>query len=57
MLKPKKIEIINSRDCIRCGACIVQCPFEALSFITPTGKIIQPKTVRTYKLNLSGKRT
>ncbi|MHA1115021.1 MAG: HgcAB-like fusion protein [Candidatus Heimdallarchaeaceae archaeon] len=52
----KKVKIVNSIDCIKCGACIVQCPFDALSFITPTGKIIQPETIRTYKLNLSGKR-
>ncbi|UJG42163.1 MAG: 4Fe-4S dicluster domain-containing protein [Candidatus Heimdallarchaeum aukensis] len=52
----KKVKIVNSIDCIKCGTCIVQCPFDALSFITPTGKIIQPETIRTYKLNLSGKR-
>jgi NAD-dependent dihydropyrimidine dehydrogenase PreA subunit len=42
--------------CVQCGACIVQCPFDALSFKSPEGKAILPETIRTYKLNLMGKR-
>jgi len=42
--------------CVRCGACIVQCPFDALFFQNPQGEIIPPETVRTFKLNLLGKR-
>jgi len=42
--------------CIRCGACIVQCPFDALWFETSDGEVLSPDTVRTFKLNLMGKR-
>ena len=43
--------------CVQCGACIVQCPFDAISFRSPEGKAILPETIRTYKLNLMGKRS
>jgi NAD-dependent dihydropyrimidine dehydrogenase PreA subunit len=43
-------------DCVQCGACIVQCPEDALAFITPTGQEILPGVIRTYKLNMLGVR-
>ncbi len=43
--------------CVRCGACIIQCPFDALSFASADGKRIGPETLRRYKLNLMGKRS
>jgi len=42
--------------CEQCGACIVQCPSDALWFESPDYKIIPPETIRKYKLNLIGKR-
>ncbi|MDY7077097.1 MAG: HgcAB-like fusion protein [Chloroflexota bacterium] len=42
--------------CIQCGACIVQCPFDALYFESAQGGIIPPETTRRFKLNLMGKR-
>lgn len=42
--------------CVQCGACLVQCPFDALSFVAPDGRIIPPDVIRTYKLNLMGHR-
>jgi NAD-dependent dihydropyrimidine dehydrogenase PreA subunit len=42
--------------CVQCGACIVQCPFDALYFRTPKGEVIHPETIRRFKLNLIGKR-
>jgi len=42
--------------CVQCGACIVQCPFDALYFKSPKGEIIPPETIRKFKLNLMGKR-
>lgn len=42
--------------CVQCGACIVQCPFDALTFQTPTGETIAPETIRKFKLNLLGQR-
>ena len=47
---------VETDRCIRCGACIVQCPFDALCFESPEGKIILPETIRKYKLNLMGSR-
>jgi NAD-dependent dihydropyrimidine dehydrogenase PreA subunit len=42
--------------CVKCGACIVNCPFDALYFKYSDGDIIQPQTIRKYKLNLLGER-
>ncbi|GBE19155.1 corrinoid/iron-sulfur protein large subunit [archaeon BMS3Abin16] len=42
--------------CVQCGACIVQCPFDALYFKSPKDEIIPPETIRRFKLNLIGKR-
>jgi ferredoxin len=39
-----------------CGACIVQCPVDALCFTSDDGKEITPAITRKYKLNLMGKR-
>jgi NAD-dependent dihydropyrimidine dehydrogenase PreA subunit len=42
--------------CVRCGACIVQCPFDALYFRSPKGEVVAPDRVRRFKLNLLGNR-
>lgn len=42
--------------CVQCGACIVQCPADALSFHGPKGEVVTPETVRKFKLNLMGSR-
>ena len=47
----------NSDLCVQCGACIVQCPFDALYFENPKGEKIFPETTRKFKLNLMGKRS
>jgi NAD-dependent dihydropyrimidine dehydrogenase PreA subunit len=46
----------RAEECVQCGACIVQCPFDALFFREPDGAIIEPETVRRFKLNLIGTR-
>jgi ferredoxin len=51
-----KASMPGSGRCVQCGACIVQCPFDALRFITPEGATISPETIREYKLNLMGRR-
>jgi NAD-dependent dihydropyrimidine dehydrogenase PreA subunit len=46
----------RQEQCVQCGACIVQCPFDALSFRSPDGGVVEPETVRRFKLNLLGSR-
>jgi NAD-dependent dihydropyrimidine dehydrogenase PreA subunit len=53
----RKVEIAHSDRCIRCGACVVQCPTDALSFEDERGRRIEPATIRRFKLNLLGQRT
>jgi ferredoxin len=43
-------------QCVQCGACIVQCPFDALHFRGPKGDVAAPDTIRRFKLNLLGNR-
>jgi NAD-dependent dihydropyrimidine dehydrogenase PreA subunit len=43
-------------ECVQCGACIVQCPFDALVFTDRDGASIPPAEIREYKLNLLGTR-
>lgn len=53
----KQKAVISSKEqCVRCGACIVQCPFDALCFKNPHGEVITPQTIRKFKLNLMGER-
>jgi NAD-dependent dihydropyrimidine dehydrogenase PreA subunit len=42
--------------CVQCGACIVQCPFDALLFRSESGGTVPPETVRRFKLDLIGRR-
>jgi NAD-dependent dihydropyrimidine dehydrogenase PreA subunit len=46
----------GAERCVQCGACIIQCPGDALCFQEENGEIIPPETIRKFKLNLSGKR-
>jgi NAD-dependent dihydropyrimidine dehydrogenase PreA subunit len=52
----RKVDIAHSDRCIRCGACVVQCPTDALSFEDQGGRRIEPETIRRFKLNLLGRR-
>jgi NAD-dependent dihydropyrimidine dehydrogenase PreA subunit len=51
-----KAAMARPDDCVQCGACIVQCPEDALAFVTPAGQHIPPDVIRTYKLNMLGAR-
>ncbi|MCP5039521.1 MAG: hypothetical protein GY944_00740 [bacterium] len=50
--------MIHAHDerCIRCAACVVQCPKDALFFESSDGERIDPAVVRRFKLNLLGAR-
>jgi NAD-dependent dihydropyrimidine dehydrogenase PreA subunit len=52
-----KAMIAKPDECVQCGACIVQCPEDALAFVTPAGGRVPPDVIRTYKLNMLGART
>jgi ferredoxin len=52
----RKVALAHDDRCIRCGACVVQCPTDALFFQDPQGLRIEPDMVRRFKLNLLGRR-
>ncbi len=52
----RKVVIANGERCIRCGACVVQCPEDALAFEDGAGRRIEPDVIRRFKLNLVGRR-
>ncbi|NIM89662.1 MAG: 4Fe-4S dicluster domain-containing protein [Candidatus Aminicenantes bacterium] len=54
--KKHKAILPRAERCVLCGACIIQCPFDALYFKNPEGEVILPGTMRKYKQNLLGKR-
>jgi NAD-dependent dihydropyrimidine dehydrogenase PreA subunit len=53
----RKVEIVRAADCIECGACIVQCPEDALFFRYDDGRVVEPATIRSTRMNMLGKRT
>ena len=54
---PARAVVDTPDECIACGACIVQCPEDALYFEYPDGRIVEPATLRRTRLNLLGERT
>jgi len=53
----RKVRIARPDACIRCGACIVQCPEQALRFRMPDGGVVEAETVRRTRLDLLGRRS
>lgn len=53
----RKASLTEIDSCVNCGACVVQCPFDALYFVDRKGEKIPPADIRTYKINMMGKRT
>jgi NAD-dependent dihydropyrimidine dehydrogenase PreA subunit len=52
----QKALIEHPDKCICCGACIVQCPCDALLFKDREGEAILPDYVRKHRVGFSGKR-
>lgn len=52
-----KVDIALPEDCIECGACIVQCPKDALRFRYDDGRIAEASTIRNTRMNMLGRRT
>jgi ferredoxin len=55
--RPGGVMLRRPERCIRCGACIVQCPTDALCFRDAAGAIVPPVSIRERKLSMSGRRT
>jgi NAD-dependent dihydropyrimidine dehydrogenase PreA subunit len=53
----RKVILSRPEACIRCGACIVQCPEDALRFRFSDGRVVEPTRVRSTRVNLLGRRT
>jgi NAD-dependent dihydropyrimidine dehydrogenase PreA subunit len=51
-----KIALTHADRCIRCGACVVQCPVDALYLEDDAGERIAPDVIRRFKMNMLGKR-
>jgi NAD-dependent dihydropyrimidine dehydrogenase PreA subunit len=52
----QKVDLTHAEKCICCGACIVQCPEDALYFEDEKRERVEPDTIRRFKLNLMGRR-
>jgi len=52
----RKVRLARPQACIRCGACIVQCPDDALRFRFSDGRVVEPASVRSTRVNLLGRR-
>lgn len=53
----RKVKIARPQLCIQCGACIVQCPEDALRFRYDDGRIVDAPTIRSTRMNMVGRRT
>ena len=53
----RKVDIVRPTDCIQCGACIVQCPTDALRFRYADNRVVEATTIRTTRMNMLGRRT
>jgi len=52
----RKVEILHPGQCIQCGACIVQCPEDALRYRYDDGRVVGAPTIRSTRMNLLGRR-
>jgi NAD-dependent dihydropyrimidine dehydrogenase PreA subunit len=52
----RKVEIRQPDQCIQCGACIVQCPHDALRFRYEDGRVLPAEVIRETRMNLAGRR-
>ena len=53
----RKIELAHDERCVKCGACIVQCPMDALFFEDEAGRQVPPEDIRRFKLNMMFRRS
>ena len=53
----RMVNLVRPDDCIECGACVVQCPTDALRFRYDDGRIAEASTIRKTRMNMLGRRT
>lgn len=53
----RKVAVLRPTDCIQCGACIVQCPSDALRFRYGDRRVVEATTIRSTRMNMLGRRT
>ena len=51
------VALVAAENCVQCGACIIQCPADALTFTRPDGSAIEPQIVRSHRTDLMGHRS
>ena len=51
-----KARFLHKNQCVRCAACIIQCPFDALAFQDRQGHVLSAPEIRMLSLNLMGAR-
>lgn len=52
----RKVDLAHDERCVKCGACVVQCPQDALYFRDAGGRAVPPAETRRYKLGPLGRR-
>ena len=52
-----RVQIKKPDWCIQCGACIVQCPTDALRFRYDDGSVVEAPTIRRTRMNMVGRRS
>lgn len=55
--RKRQVEITSEDQCIQCGACIVQCPEDALRFRYDDGRVVEAPTIRRTRMNMLGRRS
>lgn len=53
----RMVKLVRPSDCIECGACVVQCPQDALRFRYDDGRVAEASTLRRTRMNMLGRRT
>jgi len=53
----RRVQITKPDWCIQCGACIVQCPTDALRFRYDDGRVVEATTIRRTRMNMVGRRS
>ncbi len=53
----RKVAIVHPEACLRCGACVVQCPEDAFYFRFEDGRVVLATQIRKTRMNMVGRRS